>query len=54
MVCKNCGEQLKSGEKFCTVCGYYNDPDDVSMERFNDVCKNIDKYEIIVIFECTQ
>lgn len=33
MVCKNCGEQLKSNEKFCTVCGYYNDPDDTSLEN---------------------
>lgn len=32
MVCKNCGEQLRTNEKFCTVCGYYNDFDDNSLE----------------------
>ncbi len=29
MLCKNCGNQLREGEKFCTVCGTYNDPDDI-------------------------
>jgi hypothetical protein len=24
------------------------------METFSDVCKNRDKYEIVIIFECTQ
>lgn len=32
----------------------HNDPDDISMEIFNDVCKNRNKYEIVIIFECTQ
>lgn len=32
----------------------HNEPDDISMEIFNDVCKNRDKYEIVVIFECSQ
>lgn len=25
MRCKNCGKKLKTTEKFCTVCGFYND-----------------------------
>jgi hypothetical protein len=29
----------------------HNEPDDISMERFKDVCKNRDKYEIVIIFE---
>lgn len=29
MVCKNCGNQLRENEKFCTICGTYNDPSDV-------------------------
>lgn len=32
----------------------HNEPEDISMETFNDVCKNRDKYEIVVIFECSQ
>lgn len=28
MVCKSCGKTLRSGEKFCTVCGCYNDFDE--------------------------
>lgn len=27
MVCKNCGNQLRNNEKFCTICGCYNDLD---------------------------
>ena len=30
MVCKKCGKRLKEGEMFCTVCGYFNDPNDTS------------------------
>ena len=30
MVCKKCGKRLKEGEMFCTVCGYFNDPNDIS------------------------
>ncbi|MBR3210780.1 MAG: zinc-ribbon domain-containing protein [Bacilli bacterium] len=26
MVCSNCGNTLKENEKFCTLCGTYNDP----------------------------
>ena len=33
MVCKNCGEKLRSNERFCTVCGYYNDGEDDSLEN---------------------
>ena len=27
MLCRKCGKRLKEGEKFCNVCGYYNNPD---------------------------
>ena len=27
MVCEKCGKRLKRNEKFCSVCGYYNSPD---------------------------
>ena len=30
MVCKKCGKRLKEGKMFCTVCGYFNDPNDIS------------------------
>ncbi len=33
MRCKNCGNQLKEGEKFCTLCGTYNDPNDPFVEE---------------------
>lgn len=42
MVCKKCGKKLKIGEKFCSVCGYYNDieeeflDDDDDSKGFND------------------
>ena len=26
MICRNCGNTLKENEKFCTLCGTYNDP----------------------------
>ena len=28
MRCRNCGKKLREKEKFCTVCGYYNDGKD--------------------------
>ena len=42
MVCRKCGKKLKIGEKFCSVCGYYNDieeeflDDDDDSKGFND------------------
>ena len=32
MRCKNCGNLLRNSEKFCTICGTYNDPNDTSLE----------------------
>ena len=32
----------------------HNEQSEVSMEIFNDVNKNTDKYEIVIIFECSQ
>ena len=29
MKCKNCGNDLRAGERFCTNCGTYNDPSEV-------------------------
>jgi len=28
MRCKKCGKKLRTNETFCTVCGYFNDPED--------------------------
>lgn len=28
MKCKKCGKKLRRNETFCTVCGYYNDPNE--------------------------
>lgn len=28
MVCKKCGKKLEENEDFCSVCGYYNNPND--------------------------
>lgn len=31
MVCKKCGKKLRENEKFCTICGYYNDDKNSNM-----------------------
>lgn len=36
MNCKKCGKKLQSKENFCTVCGYYNEINDLSQtDEFN-------------------
>ena len=35
MKCKKCGKRLKEQEKFCTICGYYNDDVEQNSERVN-------------------
>jgi len=40
MRCKKCGKKLKENEKFCIVCGYYNDPDDKSSSDNGDYSNN--------------
>lgn len=39
MECKSCGKTLRSGEKFCTVCGCYNDFDEEDNEKEADSAK---------------
>ena len=37
MRCEKCGKKLRRNEKFCTVCGYYNDDKkDVSPDEWDD------------------
>ena len=37
MRCEKCGKKLRKNEKFCTVCGYYNESDkDVSPDEWDD------------------
>ena len=33
MKCKKCGKKLRRNELFCTVCGYYNDPNQEEKEE---------------------
>lgn len=40
MICKSCGNKLKSKENFCTICGTYNMQDD---DLENDELGNIDE-----------
>lgn len=43
MRCKKCGKNLKENERFCLVCGYYNDPEDNSddyQEYNNDILED--------------
>ncbi|MBR6136615.1 MAG: zinc-ribbon domain-containing protein [Bacilli bacterium] len=45
MVCKNCGNELKENERFCTMCGTFNDPNDdddipVGVETFQVPTEN--------------
>ena len=42
MVCKKCGKRLKEGEMFCTVCGYFNDPNDTS--NYDDNKKGMSEF----------
>lgn len=43
MRCVNCGKKLRKNEKFCTECGYYNDPSQKSLE--NDFLGNLEEFE---------
>lgn len=36
MVCKKCGKKLNRDETFCSVCGYYNDPENETLEEENE------------------
>lgn len=44
MVCKSCGNELRSNEKFCTVCGTYNDPDEELEENSYDT--DIEEFQL--------
>ena len=41
MHCQKCGKKLKPGEKFCSICGYYNSEDEM-VEEENIVSDNWD------------
>ena len=46
MVCKKCGKKLKIGEEFCSVCGYYNDPEEEGIlddDYFFDEVEEVDE-----------
>lgn len=45
MVCSNCGNSLKENEKFCTLCGTYNDGSDSQEEEIVESKKNRRKRE---------
>ena len=52
MVCKNCGNNLRENEKFCTVCGTYNDTSDSIEEELKpEEEMEDDSYEEINEFE---
>lgn len=36
MVCGKCGKKLNKDENFCSVCGYYNDPENETLEEENE------------------
>ena len=36
MVCGKCGKKLNKDENFCSVCGYYNDPKEETLEEDNN------------------
>ena len=42
MKCAKCGKKLKSNEKFCTYCGYYNDATEEENEIIEDQEDSID------------
>lgn len=44
MRCVSCGKKLKKNEKFCTVCGYYNDEKKTSLEN-DDFLGDLEDYE---------
>ncbi len=40
MECKKCGKILSEQERFCTYCGYYNDPNEIDEEQVKEIKKN--------------
>lgn len=44
MRCASCGKKLRKNEKFCTICGYYNDEKTKSLEN-DDFLEEYDDYE---------
>lgn len=52
MECKKCGKILSEQEKFCTYCGYYNDPNEKEENNTYDETNNNEDYEVErVMFE---
>ena len=44
MRCASCGKKLRKNEKFCTVCGFYNDEKEKSLEN-DDFLEDYESYE---------
>lgn len=47
MLCKKCGKKLKPDEEFCSVCGYYNDPNDEAFSEEDDKSFDDDYFDEI-------
>lgn len=47
MLCKKCGKKLKPDEEFCSVCGYYNDPNDEVFSEEDDKSFDDDYFDEI-------
>lgn len=46
MECKKCGKILSEQEKFCTYCGFYNDPNENDENNVHDETNNNEDYEV--------
>ena len=51
MLCKSCGKRLRENEKFCTVCGYYNDGEEVEASDLDNEEEKEEEYDIDIGLE---